>query len=36
VRLGETIKGLTRGQRPLQLWFRGDGAGLGVRWEPIG
>jgi hypothetical protein len=36
VRLCETIKGLNRGQRPHQLRFRGDGTGLGVRWEPIG
>jgi hypothetical protein len=35
VRLRETIKGLNQGQRPWRLRFRGDGTGLGVRWEPI-
>jgi hypothetical protein len=35
IRLCETIKGLNRGQRPHLLRFRGDGTGLGVRWEPV-
>jgi hypothetical protein len=34
-RLRETIKGLNRSQSPRQLWFRGDGTALGIRWEPV-
>jgi hypothetical protein len=35
-RLHQTIQGLNKGQKPQQLWFRGDGTGQGVCWEPIG
>ena len=33
-RLHDAIKRLNRAQHPHYVMFRGDGTGLGVRWEP--
>jgi hypothetical protein len=35
VQLREAVRSLHRGQSPLVLRFRADGAGTGIRWEPI-